>query len=441
MFPALLPTYNRTDIAFVRGEGSYLFAEDGKRYLDFGAGIAVNAFGHANPRLIAALTAQAGKLWHTSNLYRVPGQESLSQKLVANSFADTCFFVNSGTEAIELAIKMARRYQFVSGHPERFHIVSFEGAFHGRTIAAINAGGNEKYLEGFGPRMQGFDQIALQGDVAVDLAALQRVVGPQTAAILIEPLQGEGGVRVIAPQFLRALRKLCDEQGILLVFDEIQTGLGRTGKFFAYDWLSLTPDIMTVAKALGGGFPVGAVLATADAAKGMTVGTHGTTYGGNPLAMAVSSEAIDMILEPGFLDHVNKIANYLHQQLGALVAGHPGLFETVRGQGLMIGLQMKTPSADFITAARANGLIVLPAGDNVVRMLPPLTLSEAEAREGMDLLNKTASQMEAEKAAALSPARVSAGGRDACSTVEGDSQSSSGALADRPVRRAEGATQ
>ena len=395
MFPALLPTYNRTDIAFVRGEGSYLFAEDGKRYLDFGAGIAVNAFGHANPVLIGALSEQAGKLWHTSNLYRVPGQESLSRKLVANTFADTVFFTNSGTEAIELAIKMARRHHFVNGAPERFHIVSFEGAFHGRTMAAINAGGNEKYLEGFGPRMPGFDQVALG-----DLEALKNVIGPQTAALIIEPLQGEGGVRTVEPEFLRALRKLCDETGMLLIFDEIQTGVGRTGKFFAYDWLGFAPDIMTVAKGIGGGFPLGAVLATAEAAKGMTVGTHGTTYGGNPLAMAVGNAAIDLVLAPGFLDHVNRIANYLHQQLGALVSGHPDLFDSVRGQGLMIGLKMKTPPAEFLAAARANGLIVLPAGDNVVRLLPPLTLSEDEAREGMELLNKTASQMGAQKAAA-----------------------------------------
>jgi acetylornithine/N-succinyldiaminopimelate aminotransferase len=395
VFPALLPTYNRTDVAFVRGEGSYLFAEDGKRYLDLGAGIAVNAFGHANPRLVAALTRQAQQLWHTSNLYRVPGQESLSKKLVDNTFADTAFFTNSGTEAIELAIKMARRYHFVSGHPERFHIISFEGAFHGRTMAAINAGGNEKYLEGFGPRMQGFDQVPLG-----DLEAVKKVVGPETAAILIEPLQGESGVRTVSPDFLRSLRKLCDDNGILLIFDEIQTGLGRTGKFFAYDWLGIAPDIMTVAKALGGGFPVGAVLATAEAAKGMTVGTHGTTYGGNPLAMAVGNEAIDMLLAPGFLEQVGKIANYFHQQLGSLVASHPDVFDHVRGQGLMIGLKMKTDAGAFIAAARANGLIVLPAGENVVRLLPPLTLSEAEAREGIELLNKTASQMEAQKAAA-----------------------------------------
>ena len=395
MFPALLPTYNRTDVAFVRGEGSYLFAEDGKRYLDFGAGIAVNAFGYANPALIKALTEQAQLLWHTSNLYRVPGQESLSQKLVASTFADTVFFTNSGTEAIELAIKMARRHHFVNGQPDRFHIVSFEGAFHGRTMAAINAGGNEKYLEGFGPRMAGFDQVPLG-----DLDALKKIVGPHTAALIIEPLQGEGGVRPVAPEFLRALRKLCDDTGMLLIFDEIQTGVGRTGKLFAYEWLGLEPDIMTVAKGIGGGFPLGAVLATAEAADGMTVGTHGTTYGGNPLAMAVGNAAIDLALAPGFLDHVNKVANYLHQQLGALVAGHPDLFEGVRGQGLMIGLKMKTLSAEFLAAARANGLIVLPAGDNVVRLLPPLTLSEDEAREGMELLSKTASQLDAQKAAA-----------------------------------------
>ena len=392
---ALFPTYNRADVAFVRGEGSYLFAEDGKRYLDLGAGIAVAAFGHANPRLNAALTEQAGKLWHVSNLYRVPGQESLSRRLTEATFADAVFFTNSGTEAVELAIKTARRYQFVNGHPERFHIVSFTGAFHGRSYGAVNATGNDKYLEGFGPKMEGFDHVPVD-----DLDALNAVIGPQTAALIIEPLQGEGGVHPVAPEFLRALRKICDDKGLLLIFDEIQTGVGRTGKFFAHEWVGVTPDIMTVAKGIGGGFPLGAVLATAEAAKGMTPGTHGTTYGGNPLAMAVGNEAIDMILEPGFLDHVNKIAGYLHQQLGALTAAHPGVFESVRGQGLMIGLKMKTDAAAFIAAARANGLVVLPAGDNVVRLLPPLTLTEEEAREGLDLLNKTASQIEAQKAAA-----------------------------------------
>lgn len=389
MFPALLPTYNRTDVAFVRGEGSYLFAEDGRRYLDMGAGIAVNAFGHANPKLVAALNEQAQRIWHTSNLYRVPGQETLAKKLVENSFADTVFFTNSGTEAVELAIKMARRFHFVNGQPERYHIISFEGAFHGRTMAAINAGGNEKYLEGFGPRMAGFDQV-----VAGDLRALRRVIGPHSAAMIIEPLQGEGGVREIAPDFLRALRAICDDHGMLLIFDEIQTGIGRTGKLFAYEGLGFTPDIVTVAKGIGGGFPLGAVLATAKAAKAMTVGTHGTTYGGNPLAMAVGNAAMDIVLAPGFLDHVNQVAGYLRQQLGALTAAHPRIFENVRGQGLMIGIKMAVPNNDFIAEARANGLIVLPAGDNVVRLLPPLTLSQEEAREAIYLLEKTATEMQ-----------------------------------------------
>ena len=395
MFPAVLPTYNRTDIAFVRGEGSWLFDQDGRRYLDFGAGIAVNAFGHANPKLVAALTEQAGQLWHTSNLYRIPGQESLAKKLVENSFADTVFFTNSGAEACELAFKMARRYQYVSGHPERFGIISFEGAFHGRTLAGIAATGNEKYLEGFGPKMQGFDQVPLG-----DLAALNKAITPQTAALIIEPLQGEGGVRNVAPEFLRALRKICDEKGLVLIFDEIQTGVGRTGKLFAYEWLGIAPDIMCVAKAIGGGFPLGAVLATAEAGKGMTAGTHGSTYGGNPLAMAVGNAALDIALSRGFLHHVNKIANYLNQQLGALVAGHPAIFKSVRGFGMMLGLEMKIPNTEFIAAARDAGLIVLPAGDNVVRLLPPLTLSDAEAMEGIDLLNRTAASLEAQKAAA-----------------------------------------
>ena len=270
MFPSLLPTYNRADVAFVRGEGSYLFAEDGQRYLDFGAGIAVNAFGHAHPKLVAALTEQAGKLWHTSNLYRVPGQESLSKRLVEITFADTAFFTNSGAEACELAFKMARRYQFVSGKPERFRIITFEGAFHGRTLAAIAAGGNPKYLEGFGPRTDGFDTVP-----PGDLKIVEAAIGPETAAIMVEPIQGEGGIRAMAPEFLRGLRKLCDEHNLLLIFDEVATGVGRTGKLFAYEWLGITPDIMPIAKGIGGGYPIGACLATAEAAKGMTPGTHG----------------------------------------------------------------------------------------------------------------------------------------------------------------------
>jgi acetylornithine/N-succinyldiaminopimelate aminotransferase len=395
LFPAVLPTYNRADVAFVRGEGSYLFAEDGKRYLDFGSGVAVNAFGHAHPRLIKALTEQAAKVWHTSNLYRVPGQESLAARLVGASFADTVFFTNSGTEAIELAIKMARRFHFVNGNPERFHILTFEGAFHGRSLGAISAGGNPKYLEGFGPKLEGFDQVALN-----DLAATEAAITDKTAALLIEPIQGEGGMRSADPQFLRALRKLADDKGLLLIFDEIQTGAGRTGRFFAHEWVGVTPDILAAAKGIGGGFPIGAVLATADAAKGMTAGTHGSTYGGNPLGMAVGNEAVGMILEAGFLGRVNDAANYLGQQLMSLVAHHPDVFEELRGQGLLLGLKLKPPVGDFVNAARAQGLLTVAAGENVVRILPPLNVSEAEMREAVAMLEKAAIALEKQKVAA-----------------------------------------
>jgi acetylornithine/N-succinyldiaminopimelate aminotransferase len=395
VFPAVLPTYNRADIAFVRGEGSYLIAEDGKRYLDFGSGVAVNSFGHAHPRLIAALTEQAGKIWHSSNLYRVPGQERLAARLIANSFADTAFFCNSGAEACELAIKMARRYHFVSGHPERFHIITFEGAFHGRTLATLAATNNAKYLEGFGPKAPGFDQVPLG-----DLAAVKAVITPATAAIMIEPVQGEGGVRPAAPEFLRALRKLADDNGLLLIFDEVQTGIGRSGKLFAHEWAGVVPDIMPLAKGLGGGFPVGALIATAEAAKGMTPGTHGSTFGGNPLAMAVADKVVEMILEPGFLEQVRDTANYLQQQLGSLTASHPGVFESVRGEGLLLGLKMKVPNTDFVNAARDNGLILVGAGENVVRLAPPLIITKDEAREAVAVLEKTAAAMEAQKAAA-----------------------------------------
>jgi acetylornithine/N-succinyldiaminopimelate aminotransferase len=385
VFPSLLPTYNRADVAFVRGEGPYLFAEDGQRYLDFGAGIAVNAFGHAHPKLVAALTEQAGKLWHTSNLYRVPGQESLSKRLVENTFADTVFFTNSGVEACELAFKMARRYQYASGHAERFRIVTFEGAFHGRTLAGIAAGGQAKYLEGFGPKVDGFDSIP-----AGDLKTVKAAIVPQTAAILVEPIQGEGGVRVLPAEFLRGLRQLCDERGLLLIFDEIQTGIGRTGKLFAYEWLGIVPDIMPIAKGIGGGYPMGACLATAEAAKGMTPGTHGSTYGGNPLGMAVGNAVLDLVLAPDFLPHVEAIGNYLRQQLAGLLAEHPSVFEEVRGQGLLLGLKLRVPSAEFVAAARKQGLLIVGAGDNVVRLLPPLIIEEAQVREALDKLSAAA---------------------------------------------------
>ncbi len=392
MFPSLLPTYNRADVAFVRGEGPYIFAEDGSRYLDFGAGVAVNALGHAHPKLVAALTEQAQRLWHTSNYYRVAGQETLSKRLVESTFADTVFFGNSGAEAIECAIKMARRYHYVNGEAERFHIITFEGAFHGRTLAAIAAGGQAKYLEGFGPKVEGFDQVAMN-----DLTALEAAITPQTAALLIEPIQGEGGIHVATPEFLRALRRLCDERGMLLIFDEIQSGVGRTGKFFAHEWAGVTPDIMAVAKGIGGGFPMGACLATAEAAKGMTAGTHGSTFGGNPLGMAVGNAVLDVVLAPGFLEHVEKIANYFRQQLAGLIAEHPRVFEELRGAGLMLGLKLKVPVADFVAKLRAHGMLAIPAGDNVMRLLPPLIIEEEHVREAMRLLSETGAEFDSAK--------------------------------------------
>jgi acetylornithine/N-succinyldiaminopimelate aminotransferase len=392
VFPSVLPTYNRTDIAFVRGEGPYIFAQDGSRYLDFGAGIAVNAFGYSHPELVEALREQAGKLWHTSNLYRVPGQESLSRKLVDATFADTAFFTNSGAEAIECSIKMARRYHFVNGAPERFRIITFEGAFHGRTLAAIAAGGQPKYLEGFGPKVEGFDQVPLN-----DLKAVEAAITPETAAILIEPIQGEGGIRVAAPEFLRALRKLCDEYGMLLIFDEIQTGVGRTGKLFAYENVGVEPDIMAIAKGIGAGYPMGACLATAEAAKGLTAGTHGTTFGGNPLGMAVGNKVMDLVLAPGFLEHVRKMANYFRQQLARLIAEHPSVFEELRGEGLMLGLKTKVPNTEFIARLRAHGMLAIGAGENVVRLLPPLNIDETHMREAMTHLAEAARDFETDK--------------------------------------------
>jgi acetylornithine/N-succinyldiaminopimelate aminotransferase len=389
VFPSVLPTYKRSDIAFVRGEGCYLYAEDGRRYLDFGAGIAVTAFGHAHPRLIAALTEQAGKLWHTSNLYRVPGQEVLAAKLIANTFAETAFFTNSGVEACECAFKMARRYQYVCGRPERFRIITFQGAFHGRTLAGIAAGGNPKYLEGCGPKVEGFDSLP-----AGDLKAVESAIAAETAAIMIEPIQGESGIHVMAPEFLRGLRSLCDKHKLLLIFDEVQCGMGRTGSLFVYQSAGVIPDIMPIAKAIGGGFPLGACLATAEAAKGMTYGTHGSTYGGNPLAMAVGSTAFDMMLEPGFLPHVRKIANFFGQQLAGLVQRNPAVFEEVRGVGLMLGLKLKSEASnlDFIAELYRQGLLTVAAGDNVIRILPPLVITEKEAREAIEKLEAAAAK-------------------------------------------------
>ena len=379
----LLPTYSRVDLAFERGEGAWLIANNGDRYLDFTSGVAVNALGHAHPDLVRALTEQAQKVWHVSNLYRIPEGERLAERLCEATFADTVFFQNSGAEAIECAIKMARKYQSASGRGERFRIVTFEGAFHGRTLAAIAATGNKKYLEGFGPAVEGFDQVAFG-----DLDAVKKAVGPSTAAILIEPVMGEGGVRVVPNVFLRALRELCDKQGLLLIFDEIQTGFGRTGDLFAYMHTGVTPDIMTVAKALGGGFPVGACLATAEASKGMTAGTHGSTFGGNPLAMAIGNAVLDVMLKPGFLDHVRKMSLLMKQRLAEIKDRYGSVISEIRGEGLLLGLKAVVPAGDLVDALRAEKMITVGAGDNVVRLLPPLIISEQEVGEAVRRIDK-----------------------------------------------------
>jgi acetylornithine/N-succinyldiaminopimelate aminotransferase len=381
-------TYARRDIVFERGEGSWLVTTEGERFLDFGAGVAVNALGHAHPHLVAALTDQAKSLWHTSNLYRVAGQERLAERLVAATFADKVFFCNSGAEACEGAIKTARRYHFVSGHPERWRIITFRGAFHGRTIAAISSAGNEKYMEGFGPEVPGFDHVPLG-----DLPAVEAAIGPETAAIMIEPIQGEGGVRSATPEFLRALREICDGKGLLLVLDEVQTGVGRTGKLFAHDWAGITPDIMAVAKGLGGGFPVGAILATAEAAKGMTPGTHGSTFGGNPLAMAVGNAVLDVVLEPGFLDAVRSKALRLKQGLARLKDQYPAIVEEVRGEGLLMGLKLTLPPAEAVSAAAAEKLLLVAAADNVVRVLPPLNVADGEISEAVERLARALARL------------------------------------------------
>jgi acetylornithine/N-succinyldiaminopimelate aminotransferase len=374
----LFSTYARVKLAFEHGEGAWLTAVDGRRYLDFIAGIAVNVLGHAHPHLVAALKAQAEKLWHVSNIFEVPGQFELASRLVANTFAERVFFANSGAEAMECAIKTARRYHFGRGSPERFRIITFEGAFHGRTLATLAAGGQAKYFEGFGPKVEGFDQVPFG-----DRKAVEAAIGPQTAAILIEPIQGESGVRIVPPEDLRYLRALCDEHDILLVLDEIQSGMGRTGRFFAHEWAGVTPDVVAVAKGLGGGFPIGACLATGEAAAAMTAGTHGSTFGGNPLAMAIGCAVLDTIFADGFLKHVREIGLRLKQKLAALADSHTSLIEEVRGEGLMLGIKCRVPNTEVAAAAREEGLLVATAGDNAVRLLPPLVISASEVDQAL----------------------------------------------------------
>jgi acetylornithine/N-succinyldiaminopimelate aminotransferase len=384
----LLPTYARVDLAFERGEGAWLFTAEGERYLDFTSGVAVNALGHAHPALVDALTEQAKKVWHVSNLYCIPGAERLADRLCARSFADTVFFCNSGTEAMEGAIKMARKYQAVSGKPERFRVVTFEGAFHGRTLASLAAGGQQKYLEGFGPPVEGFDQVPY-----ADLEATKKAIGVETGAILIEPIMGEGGVRVVPHAFLRALRELCDRHGLLLIFDEVQTGIGRTGDLFAYEHAGVTPDIMALAKALGGGFPIGAFLATAEAAKGMTAGTHGSTFGGNPLAMSVANAVLDVVTADGFLDRVKQNALLLKQRLAELKDRHSSVIAEVRGEGLLIGLRMVPPASAMVDELRAEKMLAPAAGDNVVRLLPPLVVGKAEIAYAVGCIDRACTRL------------------------------------------------
>jgi acetylornithine/N-succinyldiaminopimelate aminotransferase len=375
--------YARAPLAFERGEGARLYTAEGEAYLDCMAGIAVNALGHANPKLVQALKDQAEKLWHVSNIFQIPGQEKLAQKLTDATFADVVFFTNSGAEAIECAIKTARKYHWAKGQPERIDIIGFDGSFHGRTLAAVNASGNASYLEGFGPPMPGFVHAQFG-----DLDALKAMVGATTAAIILEPVQGEGGARSWSEAELNAIRQLCDETGTLLILDEIQCGLGRTGKLFAYEWAGIEPDIMAVAKALGGGFPVGACLATAEAAAGMTPGSHGSTYGGNPMAMAVGLAAVEELVKPELLDHVRALAGYFTQQLSGLRDRFPDVVVDIRGKGLLIGVKLATPNREFMQHARDQHLLVAGGGDNCVRLLPPLNLTFEEAQEAIGKLEQ-----------------------------------------------------
>jgi acetylornithine/N-succinyldiaminopimelate aminotransferase len=395
MIPAVLPTYNRAPLTFVEGEGSWLVEADGRRFLDLAAGIAVNALGHAHPALVQALTEQAGRLWHSSNLYQIPQQQALADRLVDETFADTAFFTNSGTESCELAVKMARKHFFESGQPDRTEIIGFEGAFHGRSNAAIAAAGSEKMTRGFAPLLPGFRHVPWG-----DHDALHAAIGEETAAILVEPVQGEGGIRPLPDPCLKGLRALCDEKGILLILDEVQCGMGRTGRLFAHEWAGITPDIMMVAKGIGGGFPLGAVLATEHAAAAMTAGTHGSTYGGNPLGCAVGCAVMDHIADPDFLADVRRKSGLLRQKLEGLAAAHPDVIASVRGSGLMLGLECRVPNTELVRAGHEALVTTVPAAGNVVRLLPPLTISDDEIAEAVTRLDAAAARVRSASEAA-----------------------------------------
>ncbi|MCT4577808.1 aspartate aminotransferase family protein [Donghicola sp.] len=390
MIPSVLPTYNRAPLSFVKGEGSWLIEADGRRFLDLGAGIAVNALGHANPALTEALTSQAQNLWHVSNLYQIPQQQQLADKLVDATFADTVFFTNSGTESCELAVKMARKYWYDKGQPERHVIITFDGSFHGRSSAGIAAAGSEKMTKGFAPLLPGFRHLPFGDHDAIKEAMKQ----PDVAGILIEPVQGEGGIRPLPDVCLKGIRALCDETGALMMLDEVQCGVSRTGKLFAHEWAGVSPDIMMVAKGIGGGFPLGAVLATEDAASGMTAGTHGSTYGGNPLGCAVGNKVMEIVSDPAFLEDVNRKAGLLRQGLESLVARFPDVFESVRGLGLMLGIKCKVTNVDVVKAAYDAGLLTVPAGDNVVRLLPALNIPDEDIAEALNRFEKVATELQ-----------------------------------------------
>jgi acetylornithine/N-succinyldiaminopimelate aminotransferase len=387
VIPVVLPSYARADLSFERGEGAYLFTADGKKYLDFASGVAVTGLGHCHPHLVKVLTEQAHKLWHCSNLFQVPGQQKLAERLIAHSFADTAFFCNSGAEAVECAIKIARKYQSASGHPEKYRLIACTGSFHGRTLATLAAAGNAKYLDGFGPPVDGFDHVPFG-----NLNEMRAKVSTETAGILVEPVQGEGGLAAAPDGYLRGLRAICDEFGLVLVYDEVQCGMGRTGKLFAHEWEGVTPDILATAKALGGGFPVGACLATERAAVGMKPGTHGSTFGGNPLAMAIANAVLDVMLADGFFANVDKMARLLARQLDALVRKHPNVLAERRGKGLLSGLKCVVPSGEMVEKLRQAGLLTVGAGENVVRLLPPLIVDEGQIGEAVGIIDGVARQ-------------------------------------------------
>ena len=388
MIPAVLPTYARYDIAFDHGEGAYLWDSENRRYLDFGAGIAVASIGHCHPHLVEAIREQAGKLMHTSNLYHIGGQERLADRLVANTFADAVFFNNSGNEAVELGVKMMRHYHWANGNPERYRVITVQGAFHGRSLAMLAAGKQEKHLKGFGPQVDGFDQVAFD-----NLNELKAAIGPETAGILVEPVQGEGGIRPMSKEYLQSLRSIADEFGLLLMFDEVQSGVGRTGKLYAYEWAGIAPDILASAKGIGGGFPLGATLASEKAAISMTAGSHGSTYGGNPLAMAAGNAVLDVILAPGFMENVQKVAGEFRTGLEDIVARYPTLYEDARGTGLMLGLKCKIANGDVVAELMLNGLLSVPAGDNVVRFVPPLIITSDDAKAALTIIDASSREL------------------------------------------------